>query len=273
LKLLKWLFVGMILITTFSSSPLFAEERLKLATTTSTDNSGLLDVLLPPFEKLLNIKVDVIAVGTGKALKLGQSGDVDVVMVHAPAAEKKFVVSGFGVNRRGFMYNDFVILGPESDPARIKGVNNAVGAFALIARNKSTFVSRGDESGTHKKEKTIWKKAGISPSGKWYLETGLPMGQVLVISDQKGAYTLSDRGTYIAFRDKISLKILNAGDPLLNNPYSIIAVNPALHPHVNYMKAMALIAWVTSQEGQKIIATYEKGGELLFHPTTLNYTN
>ncbi len=257
---------AVIILALVSSSP-GAEERLRLATTTSPDNSGLLNVLLPPFEKKTNVKVDVIAAGTGKALKLGESGDVDVVMVHAPQLEEKFVTRGFGINRRTFMYNDFVIVGPAEDRAGIKGAADAAQALAILARSGSAFISRGDESGTHQKEKSIWAGAGITPSGKWYLETGLPMGQVLVITDQKKAYTLCDRGTFIAFKDKINLRILYEGDPLLNNPYSIIAVNPAVHPHVDYAKAAALIAWVASPEGQKIIASYRKNGEKLFYPT------
>jgi tungstate transport system substrate-binding protein len=261
------LFLCTVVVFTLFSLPLGAEERLKLATTTSTDNSGLLDVLLPPFEKKMNVKVDVIAVGTGKALKLGESGDVDVVMVHAPALEEKFVADGFGVSRRGFMYNDFVIVGPEEDGAGIGGASDAAQAFVRIARSESTFVSRGDESGTHQKEKSIWKEAGITPSGGWYLETGLAMGNVLVISDQKRAYTLADRGTFLAFKSKVNLKVLFSGDPLLQNPYSIIAVNPRLHPNVNHAMAMALIDWVTSPEGQGIIASYRVRGEALFHPS------
>lgn len=249
-------------------APATAVERLRLATTTSTDNSGLLEALLPPFEDRAGLNVDVIAVGTGKALKLGERGDVDVVMVHAPQAEKEFMEKGFGVNRRTFMYNDFVILGPHDDPSGIKNAAGSAQAFASIAESGSTFISRGDDSGTHKKEKSIWSRAGIRPAGKWYLETGMGMGQVLMMSDQKEAYTLSDRGTYLAFGEKIGLKILFAGDPLLRNPYSIMAVNPKLHPGVNHSGAQALIAWVSSPDGQKIIAGFKKQGEQLFHPIT-----
>lgn len=259
-----FMLVALVIALFFSSAG--AEERLRLATTTSTENSGLLNVLLPPFEKKADVKVDVITVGTGKALKLGETADVDVVMVHDPQAEEKFVAQGFGVNRRTFMYNDFVILGPGEDAAGIGGAKDAAQAFARVAQNQSTFISRGDQSGTHKKERFIWEKSGIAPTGKWYLETGLSMEDVLVMSDQKRAYTLSDRGTYLAFKDKINLKILYSGNPLLHNTYTIIAVNPQLHPRINYKGAMALIDWVTSQEGQKIIGSFTRGGENLFYP-------
>jgi len=240
-----------------------------MATTTSTDNSGLLDVLLPPFEKRFSVKVDVIAVGTGKALKLGENGDVDIVFVHARTAEDKFVKDGYGVNRRDAMYNDFIIIGPKNDLAGIKGMKNVAMALKQIADRKITFVSRGDDSGTHKKEKSLWKAAGIVPKGSWYMETGQGMGPTLQIADEKRAYTMTDRGTYLAFKNKIELPILVEGDKRLFNPYGIIAVNPAKHPHTNYVYAMMLIGWVTSVEGQKIIANYKKFNELLFHPTAI----
>lgn len=243
-----------------------AQERLRLATTTSTDNSGLLEVLLPPFEKRWGIRVNVIAVGTGKALKLAENGDVDVVLVHNPEAEEEFLRKGFGVNRRIVMYNDFVIVGPPEDPADIRDIEDVREALKRIEARKVLFVSRGDESGTHKKEKSLWREAGIIPQGRWYLEVGQGMGAALQIAEEKRAYCLSDRGTYFAYKDKINLEILFQGDPRLYNPYSIIAVNPARYPRVNYLCAMALIGWVTSREGQRIIAEYKKGGELLFHP-------
>lgn len=258
----------------FSSFPLvFAQERLKLSTTTSTENSGLLHVLLPPFEKMFDVKVDVIPVGTGKALKLAENGDVDVTLVHARSLEDRFVAEGYGVNRRDVMYNDFVIIGPESDPAGIKNAQSAAEAFRLIAGKKAVFVSRGDRSGTNVKELKIWEDAGVTPSGKWYLEAGKGMGDVLIMADEKRAYTLTDRGTYMAFigEKKISSPVLFEGDTALFNPYGIIAVNPARHPHVNYVKAMALIGWVTSQDGQKIIKEFgkEKFGQPLFIPVAV----
>jgi len=264
--------VALFVLSSFSFA--LAEERLKLSTTTSTENSGLLYVLLPPFEKMFNIKVDVIPVGTGKALKLAENGDVDVTMVHARSLEDKFVDEDYGVNRRDVMYNDFVIIGPESDPAGIKGAKTAAEAFKLISQNKATFISRGDRSGTHVKELNIWEKAGIKPSGTWYLEAGKGMGDVLIMANEKMAYTTTDRGTYLAFigGKKIELPVLFEGDPFLFNPYGIIAVNPAKHPHVNYIKAMALIGWITSPEGQKIIKDFGKGkfGQPLFVPVAVS---
>lgn len=247
-----------------------ATVHVRLATTTSTENSGLLDVLLPDFEKGYNIKVDVIAVGTGKALALGRNGDVDVVLVHAPEAEKEFVDSGFGVNRRAVMYNDFVVIGPAEDPARIKGLASAVTAMQRIAASRSSFVSRGDDSGTHKKERHIWKAADISPEGSWYVETGQGMSATLRVVDEKRGYTLTDRGTYLAYRDKMELDVLCEGDEALYNPYSIISVNPLRHPHVKYMQSMMLIAWITSPEGREIISGFKVGTDRLFHPLPAN---
>ncbi|OFW54877.1 MAG: tungsten ABC transporter substrate-binding protein [Actinobacteria bacterium RBG_13_35_12] len=243
--------------------------HLKLATTTSTLDSGLLDVLLPPFEKLYNIKVDVIAVGTGKAMTLGENGDVDVLLVHAREAEIMFVLKGYGENRRDVMYNDFIVLGPSNDPAKIKGVKDAVSAFTKIANQKAFFVSRGDKSGTDIKEKDVWKIANIKPGNEFYMEVGQGMGVSLQIADEKQAYILADRGTYLAYKGKIALEILCEGDPLLANPYGIIAVNPERYPHVKYMEAMQLIAWVTSVEGQKIIREYQIDGEVLFYPVAI----
>lgn len=250
-------------------SGVHAQERIKLATTTSTENSGLLDRLLPPFEGLLNVKVDVIAVGTGKALKLAENGDVDVVLVHAREAEDRFVAEGFGVNRRDVMYNDFLIVGPERDPAGIRNLSDVRGALRAIVQKRASFISRGDDSGTHKKEKTLWREAGIAPSGAWYMETGQGMGPTLVITDQKEAYALVDRGTFLAYRGKVELVPLLEGDPSLFNPYGIIAINPARHPHAQYVMAMALIGWVTSQEGQRLIAEFRIGNEVLFYPAAI----
>jgi len=236
---------------------------LKLATTTSTYETGLLDYILPPFEKKYNVKVHIIAVGTGKAIKLGENGDVDLVFVHDREAEDKFIRDGFGVNRRDVMSNDFVIVGPKDDPVRIRG-NDASAALKRIAKRKWFFVSRGDESGTHKKEKKLWEAAGMNPQGKWYLETGQGMGTSLQIASEKRAYCLVDRGTYIAYKGKIELVILCEGDERFFNPYGIIAVNPKRHPYVNYSYALALIDWVTSQKAQKLISEFKKEGKVLF---------
>jgi len=257
--------VSMILISSVYASP----AHLKLATTTSTENSGLLGVLLPPFEEKFGIKVDVIAVGTGQAIKLGENGDVDMILVHARAAEDKFIEEGYGVNRRDVMFNDFIILGPSNDPAGIKEERNVTLALKKIADCKAYFVSRGDDSGTHKKEKILWQNAKISPEGEWYMEIGQGMGATLQVANERQAYVLCDRGTFLAYKDKIDIIILSEGDPLLFNPYGIMAVNPARYPHVKYIEAMQLIAWVTSGEGQKIIGEYKKEGEILFHPMAI----
>ena len=246
-----------------------AEDVLRLATTTSTENTGLLDKLLPPFEKKCDIRVDVLSVGTGKALKLAERGDVDVVMVHAPGAEKEFVEKGYGVNRRAVMYNDFVLVGPATDPAKVAGAKNVVHALASIAASETPFISRGDDSGTHKKERALWKDAAIEPRGRWYMEAGQGMGQTLTMANEKRAYTLVDRGTYLAYKSKVELPILCEGDKRLNNPYSILAVNPGRHAKSNYLGAMSLIGWVTSREGQKIIGEFKAGGKLLFHPLAI----
>jgi len=241
-------------------------DRLRLATTTSTENSGLLAVLLPPFEELTGISVDVIAVGTGQALRLGEAGDVDVALVHARGLEDAFVTEGFGVNRRDVMHNDFIIIGPASDPARVRGMADSAAALRRIADSGAAFVSRGDNSGTYVKEQALWRAAGVEPSGRWYREAGQGMGPVITMANDIQGYTLADRGTYLSMKDTVDLRILVQGDPRLFNPYGIIAVNPALYPHANYMAAMQLIAWVTSVKGQQIIGDYTVDGEVLFFP-------
>ncbi len=246
-------------------------DRLRIASTTSTDNTGLFEALNPPFERMFQCRVDVIAQGTGKALKTGQMGDCDVVFVHSRPAEDAFLEAGDGVNRRDVMYNDFVILGPKSDPAAIGALTDAAEALKRIAKTEALFISRGDDSGTHKKEQTIWKKAGVAPMGRWYIESGQGMGVVLQIAHEKNAYTLSDRGTYLAHKNKIELETLAEGDPILFNPYGIIAVNPAKHTAVNYVLAMAYIGWVTSPDGQTIIREFGKDrfGQALFIPVAV----
>jgi len=268
---MKKLFFCVIIMLMLISLNALSAERLKLGTTTSVDNSGLLKVLLPLFEKMLNVRVDVIAVGTGKAMELGRNGDVDLIFVHAKDAEEQFVREGFGVNRRAVMFNDFVILGSASDPAGIKGMKDAVLAVKKIASTESSFMSRGDNSGTHQREKMLWNEAKISPSGSWYMESGQGMGATLQMADEKETYVLCDRGTYLAYKSKIDLKVIVEGDlKKLGNPYSIIAVNPAKHRHVNHVYSMALIGWITSVEGQKIIGELKTpSGELLFQPTAI----
>lgn len=258
--------VCLVLAFCMSYSAANADTRLRMSTTTSTENSGLLTVLLPPFEKANNCKVDVISVGTGKALKLGENGDVDVVFVHARPAEDKFVADGHGVDRRDVMYNDYVLVGPRSDPAGIKGMKSAVDAFKRIAEGKADFVSRADDSGTHKQELQIWKAAGIVPKGRWYIEAGQGMGAVLQMAFQKKGYTLADRGTFISQEKKIDLVILVEGDKILFNPYGIIAVNPNKNPKINYELARKFIDFVTGPEGQKIIGDFKLDGKQLFFP-------
>ncbi len=243
------------------------EKIVRLATTTSTDNSGLLNALLPKFTEDTGYQVHVIAVGTGKALRMGRDGDVDLVLVHARPAEDKFVTEGFGEKRYGVMYNDFVIVGPKSDPAQIGSAKTAVEALKKIADSQSTFVSRGDDSGTHKKERSLWSKAGITHDSSWYREAGQGMGKVLQIASEMGAYTLTDRGTWLAYQSKLPLKIAFENDPLLFNPYGIIAVNPQRHPDTNYAGAQALIGWMISPKGQELIGGFKVGDNQLFTPS------
>jgi len=242
---------------------------LKLATTTSTENSGLLEHILPDFEKHSGYTVHVIAVGTGKALRMGQDGDVDVVLVHARPAEDKFVAAGYGVNRKDVMYNDFVLVGPASDPAHLKGMSNAAAGLAAIAKHHAIFVSRGDQSGTYKTEMSLWKQAHITPSGKWYREAGQGMGKVLQIANELGAYTLVDRGTWLAYADKVSLHIVLEGDSSMFNPYGVIAVNPKRYKDIDYKGAMNFISWITSTPTQKLIGDYRIHGQVLFTPDAM----
>jgi len=245
-----------------------APQKLLLATTTSTADSGLLDNILPDFEKQYNAKVEVVAVGTGQAIKLGQDGNADVILVHARAAEDKFVADGFGVNRKDVMYNDFIILGPASDPAGIQGLTSATEAFQKIAAAQAPFVSRGDDSGTHIKEKEVWAAAGIEPQGAWYIEAGQGMGAVLTMANEQNGYTLSDRGTYLARTlEGTDLQILLEGDPILFNPYGVIAINPEKYDTANYELAMEFINWLTSvPTQQKIIDFKHPSGQSLFVP-------
>lgn len=243
-----------------------AAQTLRLATTTSTENSGLLGVLLPAFEADSGYRVHVIAVGTGKALRMGRDGDVDVVLVHAPAAEQAFVSQGYGLRRHPVMHNDFVLVGPRGDPAGIAGLQDVTEALRRIAASGALFLSRGDDSGTHKKERALWAAAGVEPHGRWYREAGQGMGRVLQMASELEAYTLTDRGTWLALRQHSELSLLTQGDPRLYNPYGIIAVNPRRHPDVNLAGARALITWLSAPEGQQRIAAYRLEGEQLFHP-------
>jgi len=262
----EWLMMALLSV---NISSVFAVEHLKLSTTTSTENSGLLAVLHPVFEEQYGVKIDVIAVGTGKALKIGANGDVDVVFVHAPEAELNYVEQGDFIDRKAVMHNDFVIVGPANDPANIMQAQSASHALKLIAKATRDFVSRGDDSGTHKKEKSLWSQAGIQPKGKWYIQAGQGMGAVLKMADEKQAYALTDRGTQIAYEDKMSLVVTFEGDEALFNPYHVMAVNPAKHSHVNYHLANKYIEFVTSEQGQEIITGFRKSGAPLFYPDVI----
>jgi tungstate transport system substrate-binding protein len=244
-----------------------AAKDVRMATTTSTDNSGLLKYLLPMYEAKCKCKVRYTAVGTGNAIKLGENGDVDMIMVHARAAEDKFVAEGYGVNRRDLMYNDFVIVGPKADPAGIRGAKDLNAALKRIKDGGASFISRGDDSGTHKKELALWKAAGIDPKGPKYLSIGQGMGQTLTVAGEKLAYALTDRATYATYKDKTGLEIMVEGAKDLLNPYGVIAVNPKKYPGVNYAGAMDFIEWLTSDAGQKAIAEFKPKGAQLFFPS------
>ena len=248
----------------------FAETRIKMASTTSTQNSGLFDHLLPIFEKKTGIKIDVVAVGTGASIEIGKRGDADIVFVHAKEQELKAVEDGFFVNRHDVMYNDFVIIGPPADPAKVRGMKAAADALKAIAGSGASFISRGDRSGTHTKELSLWKKAGVEPAGRtWYLEVGQGMEKTQRIADEKRAYTLTDRGTWLATKDKdkLELVIVLEGDPALFNQYGVMAVNPEKHKQVKYKEAMEFVSWIVSKEGQDAVASFkDKNGNALFIP-------
>lgn len=256
----------LLLIALFGFGIANAEDVLRMATTTSTENSGLLAVLNPPFTEKNKVRIDVIAVGSGKALKLGENGDVDVLFVHAPKAEENFIAAGFGIDRTAVMHNDFVIVGPKTDPETIKSASNAEEALKKISEGKTPFISRGDDSGTHKKELELWKKTGISPKGDWYVSTGQAMGAVLRIADDKQAYALTDRGTFLSYKDKTQLVVVSEGGEDLLNLYHVIAINPKGRTHIKYELAKKYIDYVTGTEGQAIIADYQKDGQQLFTP-------
>jgi tungstate transport system substrate-binding protein len=245
-----------------------APTTLILATTTSTADTGLLDYLLPMFEKKYNVKVKPIAVGSGEAIAMGQRGDADVLLVHSRAAEDKFMADGYGAVRKDVMYNDFVVIGPKNDPAGIKGKSPA-DAFKAIAAAQAKFVSRGDNSGTHNKEKSIWTKAAVTPAGDWYIVTGQGMGESAKIANEKQAYILIDRGTYLALKKTLTLEIMVEGQKELFNPYGVIIVNPAKYPRVNNKDATRFVDWITSADVQKLIGEFgkKKYGQALFTPS------
>jgi tungstate transport system substrate-binding protein len=265
--LIYLLFVTALLFTCHCFAQSAQHQTIRLATTTSTDNSGLLADILPAFTEATGYTVHVIAVGTGKALRMGRDGDVDIVLVHARALEDKFVTEGHGIKRYGVMYNDFVLVGPASDPAGIGKATSANTALKHIAEQQASFISRGDDSGTHKKELGLWQQSGINPAGEWYREVGQGMGKVLQIASEMDAYTLTDRGTWLAYQARSPLKIAFEGDPLLFNPYGIIAVNPKRHPDINLKGANILIKWLISPDGQTRIGNFRIGENQLFTPS------
>ena len=293
-KLRNLIFCFPLILLAFTGSAFAKDKILKMSTTTSTQASGLLDILLPALEKDTGIRVKVIAKGTGAAIRDGKDGNVDVIFIHAKSREEQFVKDGFGTKRYAIMHNDFVILGPPQDPAGIKGNKNAAVAFAAIANTKVTFASRGDDSGTHTKEQALWKQAGVSlqhtintiikkgkkrevnyfqPKGTWYRSLGQGMGKTLMFSDEKFAYTLSDRGTYIKYKfgrkHGIDLTILSEGDPSLKNPYGVIPINPKKYPHVKYDLAVEFAEWLVSPKAQALIGGYKLLGKQLFYGDAL----
>ena len=293
-----WFVAGIVVLGLFATSASGAEQVLKMSTTTSTENSGLLDVLLPEFTKDTGIKVKVLAKGTGAAIRDGMDGNVDIIFVHAKAREEKFVAHGFGAYRLGVMHNDFVIIGPSSDPAKIMGTTEAAVALKKIATSKAKFISRGDDSGTHTKEQQLWqatglplktvtteiikkgKKKGVSfqhPEGlgKWYFSIGQGMGKTLTYAEEKQAYTLTDRGTYLKYKlgrkQGLDLEILCQGDQNLFNPYGIIPMNPKKFPHVKYDLADRLAKWLVAPKAQALIAEYRIQGQQAFFPDAIKY--
>jgi len=264
-----WGILFLALWVTGATSIQAQQKTVILSTTTSTQDSGLLDVLIPIFEKQSGYFVKTIAVGSGQAMAMGQKGEADVLLVHSPAAEKKFVAEGYGLNRRIIMHNDFIVVGPPEDPAKVKGMKSAAESFKGIAAGNALFLSRADKSGTHVKEMDIWKAAGINPEGqKWYQQTGLGMGQTLSVTNEKKGYTLADRGTYLAVKKNLQMDILVEGDGILLNIYHVIEINPAKWPKVNVAGGKAFADFMVAKETQEIIRTFgvDKYGSPLFFP-------
>ena len=261
-----------VLTTVFAGQPSFAEDKfIVVQSTTSTQNSGLFDYLLPIFQEKTGIEVRVVAVGTGQAIKNAANGDGDVLFVHSKPSEEKFVADGLGVSRSDVMYNDFVIVGPANDPAGVAGSKDVVESLKKIADAKAPFASRGDDSGTHKAELRLWKAAGIDPnegSGDWYRETGSGMGATLNTGTGMGAYVMTDRATWISFGNKGDYKVAVEGDPILFNQYGIFLVNPEVHAHVKADLGQQFVDWVLSKEGQQAIADYRVDGQQLFFPNS-----
>ncbi len=261
-------FLVTLALLSFSAKSYGQQRSIILSTTTSTQDSGLLDVLVPLFEKQTGYSVKTVSVGTGQALALAAKGDADVALVHAPELEKKYVADGKLLNRRLVMYNDFVVIGPKEDPAKIRSARVAEAALKAIAHTKASFVSRGDNSGTHALEKSLWKQAGIEPKGPWYIEAGQGMGATLSIANERNGYTITDRGTYLAYAKRVTLPILVEGDRALLNVYSVMEVNPANGPRINSVGGKAFADFMVAPQTQKVIQNYgvEKFGQPLFVP-------
>lgn len=261
--------LALLLLAVGTSTAPAADRFITLSSTTSTQNSGFFDYVLPKFTDQTGIEVRVIAVGTGQAIKLGENGDADVLLVHDKAGELKFVKQGYGIDRREVMYNDFVIVGPGNDPAGVRGLQNAVEAFKRIAGSGATFISRGDDSGTHRQELRLWEEAGVdarAASGKWYKEVGAGMGATLNTAAGLNGYTMTDRATWTAFRNRADLELLDEGDARLFNQYAVIQVNPALHKSVKAAEAKEFADWLVSPEGQQLIGSFMVEGQVLFQP-------
>ncbi|MEE2694352.1 MAG: substrate-binding domain-containing protein [Pseudomonadota bacterium] len=267
-------FLGFILTTTFAVQVWPEENAILVASTTSTVNSGLFDELLPVFRRSTGISVRVVGVGTGQAIEIAKRGDADILLVHHERSEIDFVKDGFGIRRHPVMYNDFVLVGPRSDPAGIRIADSVISAYRMIGSARSVFVSRGDESGTHKRSQEFWKEAmsdqAALQEGSWFNEVGAGMGATLNIAQEMEGYTLTDRGTWEAFRNKGSLEILFEGDPSMYNPYSVIMVNQQLHKHVRSDLATIFIQWLTSREGQELIENYKINGKQIFYPKAIH---
>ena len=265
-KIIRLFALGFLTLLAGSGQAAKDESVVMLATTTSTQNSGLLEYLLPSFQAESGLEVRVIAVGTGKALRMGEDGDVDLLMVHAKPAEEEFVAAGFGVKRYELMYNDFVLVGPKEDPAGLRKAQTIQQAMQALAGSELPFVSRGDDSGTHKKELSMWKQAGVSPNPAGYRELGQGMGKTIQAANELQGYTMIDRGTWLAYMDKLDLEILFEGDTVLFNQYAAIVVNPERYPDLNSAAAQKLIDWLVSDRGQALIGAYKVKGKVLFKP-------
>lgn len=259
-------FFSLLIVALLSSAATAADTTITLASTTSTQNSGLYDHLLPLFKVETGITVNVVAVGTGQAIKIAENGDADALLVHHRPSEDAFVANGFGIERRDIMYNDYVVIGPKDDPAGVAKSQETSDALRAIKAAQPFFISRGDDSGTHKKEQELWASSTLFPTGDWYREIGAGMGAALNMAAATDAYLISDRGTWLSFGNRQNLTILFQGEPLLRNPYGLILVNPAKHPHVSVASARRFATWLTSKAGQQAIADFKVKNKQLFCP-------